>query len=304
MIPAMPDPPAAAANDWTIGKLLGWTKTHFESRGVDEPRLSAEILLAHVLGCRRIDLYARFEHAPTEEERAKLRELVRAAAEHQPIAYLVGHKEFYSLDFVVTPDVLIPRPETELLVEQALAWCQSHSRDRHDLLDVGTGSGCIAIAICKRRPSIHAVASDISEVALKIASENIRRHELTERVRVVQADWLVLPKDVVPPGGFDVIVSNPPYITEADRDELPENVRGYEPAVALFGGQDGLELFRRIANDAPRNLKPGGLLLMEIGLGQTDAIESLMTAQGRFELTGRYRDANGIERALAFTVSA
>ncbi len=299
----MSDPPAAAVNDWTIGKLLTWTKSHFESRGVDEPRLSAEILLAHVLGCKRIELYARFEAAPADDQRARYRELVRKAAEHEPIAYLVGHKEFYSLDFLVTPDVLIPRPETELLVEHALAWCQSHARDRHDLLDIGTGSGCVAIAICKRRPALYAVASDISEAALNVAAENIRRHQLTDRIRPVQADLLALPQECIPPGGFDLIVSNPPYVAENDRDQLPENVRKYEPATALFAGGDGLDIYRRFASDVSHFLKPDGLLLFEVGLGQSDAVESILTASGRLKPAGRYRDANKIDRALAFTIS-
>lgn len=303
MIPAMPDPPATAPNDWTINKLLTWTRSHLESRGVDEPRLSAEILLAHALGCRRIDLYASFEQAPTEPQRAVFRELVRKAAEHQPIAYLVGHKEFYSLDFVVTPDVLIPRPETELLVEQALAWCAAHPQDRYDLLDVGSGSGCIAIAICKRQPSVHALATDISEAALAVAAENARRHELAERIRTVRGDLFDLPQDAVPSGKFDLIVSNPPYVSETDRESLPENVREYEPAAALFAGTDGLDVFRRIASDVTRYMRPGGLLLVEVGMGQAEEVDAIFIA-AKLKPVGRYKDGQGIERALAFTRSA
>ena len=303
MIVAMPDPPAAAPNDWTIGKLLTWTRSHFESRSVDEPRLSAEILLAHALGCRRIDLYARFEQAPTEPQRATFRELVRKAAEHQPIAYLVGHKEFYSLDFVVTPDVLIPRPETELLVEQALAWCATHPQDRYDLLDIGTGSGCIAIAICKRRPTAHAVATDNSEAALAVAAENVRRHELAERIRTIRADLFELPPDAVPPGKFDLVVSNPPYVSETDRESLPENVRKYEPAAALFAGDDGLEMYRRIAAQIAKFLRPGGLVLLEVGMGQSDKVEAFFV-DAKLKPVGRYKDGQGIDRALAFTLPA
>lgn len=299
----MPDSPAAAPNDWTIGKLLTWTRSHLESRGVEEPRLSAEILLAHALGCRRIDLYARFEQAPTEPQRAAFRELVRKAAEHQPIAYLVGHKEFYSLDFLVTQDVLIPRPETELLVERSLAWCAANPRERSDLLDIGTGSGCIAVAICKRRAAMHAVATDLSEAALAVAAENVRRHELTERIRTFRADLFDLPPDAVPPDGFDLIVSNPPYVSEADRERLPENVRKYEPAAALFAGVDGLALFRRIAADVTKYLKPAGFLLLEVGMGQADAVEAIFTA-AKLIPAGRFKDGRGIERALAFTLPA
>jgi release factor glutamine methyltransferase len=303
MIAAMPDSAAATPNEWTIGKLLAWTRSHFESRGVDDPRLSAEILLAHALDCRRIDLYARFEQAPAESQRAAFRELVRKAAEHQPIAYLVGHKEFYSLDFVVTPDVLIPRPETELLVEQALTWCKDHPQDRHELLDIGTGSGCIAIAICKRQASVHALATDLSEAALAVASENVRRHELKDRVRTLRADLFDLPTDAVPPGGFDLIVSNPPYVAEADRERLPENVRKYEPAGALFAGTDGLAVFRRVATGLAKYLKPAGLLLLEVGMGQADAVEAIFTA-AKLRPVGRYKDGQGIERAIAFTLPA
>ena len=188
---------AASGVTWTIGRLLTWTKEHFEACGVGEPRLSAEILLAEAIGCRRIDLYARFDQEPTADQRAAFRGAVQAAAEHQPIAYLVGHKEFYSLDFKVTPDVLIPRPETELAVERALAWCGDDQRERYEVLDIGTGSGCIAITIAKRQPAAHVLAVDISEPALAVARENAARHGVAERVRCVRADMLDLPADAV-----------------------------------------------------------------------------------------------------------
>ncbi len=137
---------ANANGEWTIGRLLEWTRRHLDSAGVEEPRLATELLLAKAVGCTRIQLYARFDATPTDDQRAAFRELVRAAAQHQPIAYLVGKKEFYSLDFLVTPDVLIPRPETELLVEQALVWCREHQQDRYEILDLGTGSGCLLLA--------------------------------------------------------------------------------------------------------------------------------------------------------------
>jgi len=299
----MPDNPSSAPSDWTIGNLLSWTKAHFESRQIEDARLCAELLLAKALGVKRIDLYARFEQRPTDPQRAAFREMVIAAAAHQPIAYLVGTKEFYSLDFIVTPDVLIPRPETELLVERALVWCKERPRDRYDLLDIGTGSGCIAVTLAKRQATIHAVATDISEAALDVARENAQRHGV-DRVQFVRADLLNLPKEFVPAARFDMIVSNPPYVAETDAASLPENVRKYEPAIALSAGVDGLDIFRRLAADVTRFLKPGGLLALEVGHEQADEVERLFVTQGGLKATGRYRNGGGIERTLAFTLSA
>lgn len=297
---------AAPGESWTIGRLLQWTQSHFEKAGLDAPRLSAELLLAHAMDCRRIDLYARFEQEPSDSQRAAFRALVRRAAEHQPIAYLTGSKEFYSLDFFVTPDVLIPRPETELLVERTIDYCRDHPADRHDVLDVGTGSGCIAIAISKRVATVRAVATDVSEAALAVARRNVERHGLTDRVRLVQADLLELPNDALPPAdgthvpGFDVIVSNPPYIGHGERDALPKNVRDYEPAVALFAGPDALAVYRRIAADAERHLKPAGTLLLEVGMGHAAAVEEIFEGATSLNRMGRFKDLAGIERVVQF----
>jgi release factor glutamine methyltransferase len=289
---------------WTIRRLLDWTQEHFKARGVAEPRLSAEILLAEALGCRRIDLYARVDAEPTAEQRAAFRETVQAAGEHRPIAYLVGHKEFYSLDFKVTPDVLIPRPETELVVERALAWCTENPRERCDVLDVGTGSGCIAVTIAKRQAKAHVVAADISEAALAVARENAAKHGVAERVRCVRADMLDLPEDARPAGGFDIIVSNPPYVSEAERESLPRNVRDYEPAVALFAGGDGLDAFRRRAAEAPGLLKAGGAAIVEVGFGQMDRVAAVFGEAGKWAAAGRFKDLAGIDRILEFTIPA
>ncbi len=295
----MANPPTRANGSWTIGRLLAWTREHFEAHQVDEPRLAAELLLAEALGCRRIELYARIDHEPTAEQRAAFREHVRAAAEHHPIAYLIGRKEFYSLDFKVTPDVLIPRPETELLVERTLAWCRENPQDRYDLLDVGTGSGCIAVTLAKREQAAHVVATDRSAAALAVARENAARHGVADRVRCVTADLLDLPSDCLPPNGFDVIVSNPPYIGERERASLPRNVVDYEPAEALFSGEDGLDALRGLAGQGCRGLRPGGLMLVEVGHTQAAAVAALFADAG-WEPAGRFKDLQGIERALAF----
>ena len=298
----MPETPPSTT-PWTIGRLLNWTREHFESKGLDEPRLSAELLLANVMGCRRIDLYARFEQCPTEEQRAALRELVKSAVEHKPIAYLIGYKEFYSLEFTVTPDVLIPRPETETLVDQALARCKEIKSDRIEMADVGTGSGCIAIAIAKREPRAVVTAIDISEHALRIATDNAAKHKVADRVRFVKADLLEVSGDALPGGGFQIIVSNPPYVGLSERESLPANVRDYEPATALFAGENGLEAYQRLAAQVGNSLAPGGYLLLEIGLNQAPAVTEFFKAAG-LGPAGQYKDIRGIIRVLAFTLPA
>jgi release factor glutamine methyltransferase len=301
----MPENHAPTQDEWTIGRLLTWTKGHLEAKGIDEPRLAAELLLAHALGCKRIELYARYNQTAAAEQRAAFREMVIAAAGHKPIAYLIGHREFYSLDFIVTPDVLIPRPETELLVELALTWCKEHPADRFTLLDIGTGSGCIAVTIAKRQSGLAAVATDISAAALVVAAQNAERHGVKDRVRFVEADLLNLPPDAVPPGGFDIIVSNPPYIAERDRETLPQNVGQYEPAQALFSGEDGLDTYRRLGPEVARYLRPGGTLLLEVGFDQAEAVQALFAkASPNLQSVARFKDLNGIDRAIQFTLPA
>ncbi len=296
--------PASSQDAWTIGRLLTWTAQHFTARQVDEPRLAAELLLAKAMGCARIHLYARFNDAPSEQSRSAFREMVRRAAEHEPIAYLVGHKEFYSLDFCVTPDVLIPRPETELLVERALVRCNELSGDRIDLLDVGTGSGCIAITLAKRCSKVQAAATDISASALDVARRNAERHGVTDRIRFCEADLLDLPAEAVPDGGFDLVISNPPYIAETERDSPPKNVRDYEPAAALFAGPDGLEAYRRIAAGITDLMRPGGMLVVEVAFDRAAAVQEVFaSAAGALGSPRRYKDLGGIDRALEFRLS-
>ncbi len=291
---------AATPNEtWTVGKLLSWTLDHFRTNGMDEPRLAAELLLASALGCRKIELYTRYEAVPSTEERSAFRHLVRAAAGGAPIAHLVGCKEFYSLEFEVTGDVLIPRPETELLVERALLQCGAWAFERFDILDVGTGSGCIAVSVAARQPAARVVASDCSAAALEIAKRNARRHGVSDSVRLVRADMLDLPADSVPEQGFDLVLSNPPYISEDDPSGLAEDVKKFEPSVALYGGPDGLTAFRRIAEGAGRILKPSGFIFVEIGCGQAPPVESVFSEHGMV-LRHRFADLTGKTRVLQF----
>jgi len=276
---------------WTIGRLLQWTTGWLTRHEVDQPRLSAELLIAHAFGCRKIDLYTRFDVAAAPEQLATMRELVRKAAEHEPIAYLIGHKEFFSLAFEVTPAVLIPRPETETLVQKTIDLCRGRPEAPGEILDLGTGSGCIAVSVAKYVPGVVVTATDISPEAIEVARRNAERHGVADRIRLWTADWLDLPPEALPPGGFDIIVSNPPYIPESRVDTLDRNVREYEPRIALTApGSDGLVFYRRLANECEGKLRPGGSVLVEVGHDQHEAVVEIFTATGRFTHAGTYRD--------------
>ena len=212
-------------SEWTVGRLLAWTCDYLTRHGVPDARLAAEVLLAHAAECRRIDLYARFEQIPAAEKIDRFRELVRRAAAHEPVAYLVGEKEFFSRPFRVTPDVLIPRPETETLVEATLDQWRKAGADQPRFLDVGAGSGCIAVTLLAEVAAATAVASDVAAAALEVARLNAERHRVADRLTLVTADRLDLPAAAVPPDGFDAVVSNPPYIGSADIERLDAAVR-------------------------------------------------------------------------------
>ena len=293
------------SESWTVGRLLSWTQEWLSEREVDQPRLSAELLLAHALGCRKIDLYASFDKEPREEQTARFRELVREAGKLRPIAYLIGIKEFYSLDFEVTPDVLIPRPETEALVSRAVDLINTSGADRYRVLELGTGSGCIAVAVARYAQATHVVATDISAAALVVAARNVERHAVSDRVRLVEADGLTLPAEVVPEGGFDLLLSNPPYVAEAEAHQLAESVRRYEPKVALLAGRDGLRFHKMMAREAARLLVRKGTVLTEIGAGQEPAVRQVFVEAGGWEYAGTYRDpADPHPRVLEFRRAA
>lgn len=287
------DANTARTSAWTVGRLLAWTREHFERRGLDAPRLCAEILLAHAMRCERLRLFTRHDEAPAEEVLARFRESVRQAAAGKPIAYLTGTKDFFSLAFDVTPDVLIPRPETEILVERTIDWVRKRCGGAARILDLCTGSGCIAVALARHLPNSTIVASDVSAAALAVARRNAVKHEVDGRVMFAEGDLFAACPGVEP---FDVIVSNPPYVAEND-PALAANVRDYEPPVALFGGDDGLAVLRRIIADAPAALRVGGSLLLEIGYNQAAAVRELLRGTLWSECSG-YKDGGGHERVI------
>ncbi len=253
----------SAEQPWTIGRLLDWTTKFLGQKGSESPRLDTEVLLAHALGCKRIDLYARHTEEAPEAARQKFRELVRQRVEGCPVAYLVGRKEFFSLEFAVNRAVLIPRPDTECVVGECLRLAKSVAEPR--VLDIGTGSGCLAVAVARHHKTAQVTAVDISPEALAVASSNAGKNGVGERIRFVQGDLFAS----LPSGEqFDFILSNPPYIPREDLDKLPAGVRDYEPRVALDGGPDGFAMFDRLVAEAPERLNPGGYLLIEIGSPQ------------------------------------
>lgn len=270
---------------WTVGRLLGWTSEFLARKGAENARLDAEILLAHVLKCQRVGLYMRFGEAVREPERAAYRDLVGRRAAGEPVAYLVGQKEFYSLTFEVTRDVLIPRPATEFLVVALLDYLKNQLAPL--VVDVGTGSGCIALACAHHHKTARFVAIDQSERALGVARRNAASLGLAERVRFVQGDLL---EPVAEEGPFHAIVSNPPYIADTEFSSVVRDVREFEPAAALEGGPDGLRLIRRLIRDAIPLLAPGGALLIEIGSLQETSVRALIEAEPLLAKSETLRD--------------
>ena len=266
---------------WTLARLLSWTTDYLARQGMEDARLATEVLLSHAAGCRRIDLYARFDQVLAEDALARFRVWVRQAAAGEPIAYLVGEKEFFSLAFHVTHDVLIPRPETELLVERAIDHCKANGLEDASFLDLGTGSGCITVAVLTQLPEAKAVATDISPGALAVAASNAARHGVADRVTFLEADRLTLPGEAVLAGGFAMLLSNPPYIAADAVPGLHKTVREFEPRGALTDGADGLDFYRVIAKDGPALLSDNGVIFVEVGDGHAAAvIELLQEGQG------------------------
>ncbi|MER3417041.1 MAG: peptide chain release factor N(5)-glutamine methyltransferase [Gemmataceae bacterium] len=285
--------PSVPTHSWTIGTLLTWTAQYFAEQGLPTPRLDAEVLLAHALGVRRIDLYVRF-HEPAEVSlRERFRDLVRRRVAGCPVAYLVGKKEFFSLEFRVTPDVMIPRPETEMLVLAALERAAAFAAPR--ILDLGTGCGNIAIALAKHLSTATLVASDKSPAAVHVARDNAARLGVLDRIAFRTGDLF----EVVQAGEqFTLIVSNPPYIARHELAGLDPGVRDYEPHLALDGGLDGYEVVRRIVAQAPNFLEPGGYLVLEIAAPQADTVRHLVERLACFERVEIIADAAHGPRAL------
>lgn len=272
---------------WTVLKLLRWATDYFAEKGIDSPRLDAELLLAHVLELDRVGIYLNYDRPLQEAELNQLRPLVKRRGQREPLQYICGDTEFWSVPFKVSPGVLIPRPETEILVEEALA--RSGSKGR--LLDVGCGSGAIVISLAKELPEWRLEALDISAEAVALTEENACLNGVGERLVIYAGDLAALP-----PHCYDLIVSNPPYIAEEEWDELMPEVRCHEPRQALLAG-DGLAAYRQLAGQIGEHLTPGGWLLVEIGCRQGDAVQQLFRAAGLKDVYMR-RDYAGQPRVV------
>ncbi len=308
-----------AMQNWTIQKLLNWATEHFTKNGLDSPRLSAELLLSHVVGLKRIELYTHFDKPVTKQQLDQLHGLVKRADQNEPIAYLTGKTEFYSLELTVTPDCMIPRPETELLVERAIEFLRSRT-DRQPAVslpalslvevsnpfvcDLCTGSACIAIAIAKNLPDAHIIATDICDAALNIAAKNVEKHQLKDRIKLLCGNLFdpIVPQldleKLVPDSdrGFDLIVCNPPYVSALEFEKLGKNVKDYEPKSALFAGADGLNIYRLISEKADDFLKPDAALMLEVGYSQGQAVRQLLEQAGCFSEITIEKDSHDNDR--------
>ncbi len=313
-----PPPPTTPPVRWTVLEIVRWTTTRFSQRGLESPRLDAEILAAHALGLSRVQLYVQHDRPLDAAELAGMRELVKRRQAGESVAYIIGKKEFFGIEFAVDARVLVPRPDTETLVDEALARL-AEARDLGELpgaalpqapralrvADVGTGSGAVAIAIAKTgvrsaaeaRPALEVIASDVSPDALAVARANAERHGAA--ITFVEGD---LAEPLLALAPFDVIAANLPYIASADIDGLAPEVRA-EPRLALDGGADGLALVRRLVAAAPDLLRAGGALALEIGAGQAAATADLLAAAGFTDIRRR-RDLGEIERVVSGVVKA
>ena len=302
---------------WTILATLRWTTGYFRTKGVSEPRAAAEVLLAHTLSVSRLDLYLRYDQPLNPEELARFKALMVRRREGEPVAYLTGHREFWSLDIQVTPAVLIPRPETETLVAAALEAArfyeenevarggqkegQPKTENRKPKtsplwgLEVGVGSGAVVIALAKELPRMSWVGLDTSGAALAVARNNVRRHGVADRVHLLQADLLAALK---PTAAFALLVANLPYVPRPEWERLPREIKAFEPPGALLGGEDGLDLIRPLIRQAPQYVMGGGWLLLEVGDQQAPQVAALVAETGAYDRLKIIRDFSGMDRVV------
>lgn len=297
---------------WTIGRILKWTEHFFQEKGIESPRIDAEVLLGHVLKKERIYLYVHFEEPLQPEELTAYREAIKKRVQRVPVAYIIGRREFMGLTFHVTEDTLVPRPDTEILVQAAVERLKKREGDVH-FADIGTGTGAICLSVLTYVPDATADTVDISEAARKVAEENAEALGVADRVMFYTGDLLAplcaAQADVDASGDdepqaearaarYDAILSNPPYIPDADIASLAPEVRYKEPRTALAGGPDGLAFYRRLIADSPALLADDGFLAVEVGIHQAKAVAQMATDSGNFARTEILKDYGGVERVV------
>ena len=275
---------------WTIRDVLDWATQDFAGRGIESPRLDTELLVAKALETDRVGLYLDLNRPLVDQERSAIRPLVARRREREPVAYILGHRDFYGRRFKVTPDVLIPRPDTETLVDHALECIPEDAACR--VLDVGTGSGAIAVTIAAERPLAIVTATDISEAALKVASENAKQLEVANRIRFEHANLLSGVEQ------YDVIVSNPPYIAQSEMAALQAEIREHEPIAALEAGEDGLDVVRALLSASEPATASGAQMLIEIGATQAVSVVAFAAEHTAWQPVAVYPDLNRIERVV------
>ncbi|OAJ76005.1 protein-(glutamine-N5) methyltransferase, release factor-specific [Brevibacillus sp. SKDU10] len=281
-----------------VREALLWASSFLEEAGTKDPRFEAELMIRHVLKMNRASFLASMPDPIKEEEIASIRMLLKRRAAHEPIQYILGEQNFYGRDFIVAPGVLIPRPETELLIEQVLLHSQRiwSAEQPLSVVDFGTGSGAITLTLAAEKPNWQLTTVDISLDAIAIAKQNAERLDVEKRVRFIQGD---LVEPILETGErVDIIVSNPPYIPSTDVDELDREVLGYEPRLALDGGADGYIFYRRICEALPQFLAPTGLVAFEVGIYQADTVAQLMKESGAMDEVFIYPDLAGIDRII------
>ncbi len=287
------DLPKKNLNEWTIIKILPWTESYFQNHSIDSPRLTAEILLAHSLGINRLDLYLQFDRPLQADELSCFKALIKRRAQNEPVAYITGEKGFFESDFDVEQGVLIPRPDTETLVEQALKVLDpKNNNNSKAILELGTGSGAIIISLAKANPNYAYFACDVSKAALKIAKANAKKI-ITDRISFFSSDWFSALEEKEQ---FDLIVSNPPYIPTADIENLEPEIQKFEPMLALDGGAEGLDCFVDILNNAHRYLVPGGVIMLEMGFDQKKGVKNIFCQYPQYESIDFIKDLAGHNR--------
>ncbi|MBS3759121.1 MAG: peptide chain release factor N(5)-glutamine methyltransferase [Desulfobacterales bacterium] len=283
-------------SQWTILDLIQWTTTYFKSHQIDSPRLTVELLLAHVLGIERVELYMRFDQPMASEELARFKAAIKRRLNREPVAYILGRKDFWDMTFAVDPNVLIPRPETEVLVEAALEWIPEDADSRPmRILELGTGSGAVIVSLAAERPGHIFYASDSDVGALAVARQNAAAKQLAGRIRFFAADWFA---PIQPAEAFDLILSNPPYIPVDEISRLAPEIYRYEPMAALNGGEDGFSAIERILRAAPPYLSPSGRLLLEIGNGHRQKAEARIERLPGVDFIRVIKDYGGYDRVL------
>lgn len=282
---------------WRVMELINWTADYFKKNSIDSARLDTELLLGHILNKSRLQLYMDFEQVVSKEHLAQYRELIKKRIERVPVAYLTNHKEFMSLSFYVDESVLIPRPETEVLVENVLK-LQS---DDCNVLDLGTGSGAIVVTLATKRVDWKFIATDISTEAVVVAEKNAQRHRVSERITFLQGNLFEPLQDESMK--FDCIVSNPPYIPSDEISTLMPEVRDYEPRIAIDSGTAGLDFIERLVAESPRFLKENGQLLFEFGYQQDEAVRDLIQSNPQYTDCNIIKDYAGIERVAVARIS-